>query len=107
MKLKFVIPNMEETFGRIEFAGMGEAKAGETVRRGGRVQYRKRRYKLFSDVQRADDIEVIVSGKAGQKTFEQFETVRLINPRLDVQPKVIDRQGYADYILYADDIEKA
>lgn len=107
MKLKYVIPNMEATFGNLEFAGAAEPQYGETTRNFGRVQYLKRRFKLFSDVQKATDIEVVVSGKAGPKSFSQFQRVKLVNPRLDVGVRVVQQQGYPDYILYADDIIEA
>lgn len=66
MELRYVIPNMEKTFGNLEFGGKVGARRGDTTRQGSRVVTRYRRYKLFSDVQRADDIEVVVSGKAGE-----------------------------------------
>ncbi len=58
MELRYVIPNMEKTFGNLEFGGKVGARRGDTTRQGSRVVTRYRRYKLFSDVQRADDIEV-------------------------------------------------
>ena len=53
MELKFVVPNMEKTFGNLEYAG-----ESEVVQRriNGRVTAVSRSYNLYSDVQRADDI---------------------------------------------------
>ena len=56
MELRYVIPNMEKTFGNLEFGGKVGARRGDTTRQGSRVVTRYRSYKLFSDVQRADDI---------------------------------------------------
>ena len=56
MELKFVVPNMEKTFGNLEYAG-----ESEVVQRriNGRMTAVSRSYNLYSDVQRADDIIVV------------------------------------------------
>lgn len=56
MELKFVIPNMAKSLGNLEFGGPAEVKRGDTRRNGTQTKVLYRRYKLFSDVQRADDI---------------------------------------------------
>ncbi|MFD1414769.1 DUF961 family protein, partial [Oceanobacillus jeddahense] len=56
MELKYVIPNMEKTFGNLEYAGEGKV---EQRRINGRMTTLSRSYNLYSDVQRADDIEVV------------------------------------------------
>ena len=66
-----------------------------------------RRYKLFSDVQRADDIEVVIDGAAGQKQFAYMESVKLKNPSVTAEGYVINGRAFVDYILHAEDIEKA
>lgn len=53
MELKFVIPNMEKTFGSLEFAGEDKT---EQRRINGRMTVLTRSFNLYSDVQRADDI---------------------------------------------------
>ncbi|WP_455954069.1 DUF961 family protein, partial [Blautia sp.] len=53
MELKFVIPNMEKTFGNLEFAGEDKT---EQRRINGRMAVLSRSFNLYSDVQRADDI---------------------------------------------------
>ena len=55
MELKFVIPNMEKTFGNLEFAGEDKT---EQRRINGRMTVLSRSFNLYSDVQRADDIVV-------------------------------------------------
>ena len=57
MELKFVIPNMEKTFGNLEFAGEDKT---EQRRINGRMAVLSRSFNLYSDVQRADDIVVIL-----------------------------------------------
>lgn len=66
MKLKFVIPNMEKTFGNLEFAG--EDKVVQR-RINGQLTVLSRSYNLYSDVQRADDIVVVLPVEAGREAF--------------------------------------
>lgn len=47
MELKFVVPNMEKTFGNLEFGGKVEPRRGDTQREGGRIVVKNRRYKLY------------------------------------------------------------
>ena len=73
MELKFVIPNMEKTFGNLEFAGEDKT---EQRKINGRMAILSRSFNLYSDVQRADDIVVIpTSAEAGEKHFD-FEESR-------------------------------
>jgi len=51
MELRFVVPNMEKTFGNLEFAGENTT---EQQRINGRIAVINRSYNLYSDVQRAD-----------------------------------------------------
>ena len=106
MDLKFVVPDMEKTFGVLAFAG------NETERKQGYGRTEKvesRVYHLFSDVQKADDIVVRIPEKAGKKVFAYEEEVELVNPRIVVEGKSIVNgtgvsNGYSDYMLLADDI---
>lgn len=101
MELKFVVPNMEKTFGNLEFAG--EHKV-EQQRVNNRLNVLTRSYNLYSDVQRADDIIVVLPAKAGEKNFEPEQRVKLINPRITTSGYNIDGRGFTDYILLADDM---
>lgn len=74
MELKFVIPNMEKTFGNLEFAG--EDKVVQR-RINGQLTILSRSYNLYSDVQRADDIVVVLPAEAGEKHFGFEERVKL------------------------------
>lgn len=104
MELKHVVPIMKETFGNLEFAGEGNV---EQRRINGRLATVSRSYNLYSDVQRADDIEVILPHTAGEKFFEVEESVKLINPRIIAEGYKIGERGFTKYILHANDMVKA
>lgn len=70
MELKYVIPNMEKTFGQLEYAGEGNI---EQRRVNGRPTILSRSYNLYSTIQRADDIVVILPSEGGEKHFESDE----------------------------------
>ena len=61
MELKHVIPNMEKTFGNLEFAGENKV---EQRRINGRMTVVSRSFNLYSDVQRADDIIFLLPASA-------------------------------------------
>ena len=61
MELKFVIPNVEKTFGSLEFAGENKV---EQRRINGKMTLLSRSFNLYSDIQRADDILVILPAEA-------------------------------------------
>ncbi|WP_225742926.1 YdcP family protein [Marinilactibacillus sp. Marseille-P9653] len=104
MELKFVVPNMEKTFGQLEFAGEGEINQR---RMNGEMIVLSRTYNLYSTVQRADDIAVTLPARAGEKLYEFEERVALINPRITAEGYKIGERGFTRYILQADDIVKA
>lgn len=102
MKLKFVIPDAEKTFGNVTFAGAGQ----ETTQRvNGATRVLTRCYSFYSDVQKADSLEVVIPGKAGAKHFEYEQPIRFVNPRISVAGYAINGRGYTNYVLNADDIE--
>ncbi|OFL63462.1 conjugal transfer protein [Facklamia sp. HMSC062C11] len=104
MELKFVIPNMEKTFGNLKFAG--EDKILQR-RINGQLTVLSRSYNLYSNVQRADDIVVVFPAEAGEKNFDFEESVKLINPRITAEGYKIGTRGFTNYILHADDMVKA
>ncbi len=104
MKLKHIIPNMEKTFGNLEYAGEGDV---EQKRINGKITVISRSYNLYSDIQRADDIVVVLPANAGEKSFEVEERVKLINPKIIAEGYKIGTRGFTNYILLADDIVKA
>ena len=101
MELKHVIPNMEKTFGNLEFAGENKV---EQRRINGRMAVVSRSFNLYSDVQRADDIIVVLPAKAGEKRFKYEQKVKLINPKITAEGKNVRGRGYTNYILTADDM---
>ncbi len=50
MELKYVIPDVEKTFGNLEYAGEGSV---EQKRINGKLAITSRKYNLYSDIQRA------------------------------------------------------
>lgn len=64
MELKFVVPNMKETFGQLEFAGEGDVNQRRV---NGQMTVLSRTYNLYSTIQRADDIVVTLPAEAGEK----------------------------------------
>ena len=84
MELRFVVPNMEKTFGNLEFAGENTT---EQQRINGRMAVITRSYNLYSDVQRADDVVVTLPAKAGEKHFSPEQKVKLINESLPMAIK--------------------
>ena len=104
--LKFVVPKMKETFGNLAYAGKGKViPKGQRVN--GVEQTPGRVYHLYSDRQRADNIEVIIPLSVPDKSFEYDEPVELVNPRLELSPYSIGRNGISDYCMMADNIVKA
>lgn len=104
MELKYVIPNMEKTFGNLEYAGEGNV---EQRRVNGRNAILSRSYNLYSDIQRADDIVVILPVEASEKHFEVEKKVKLVNPRITAEGYKIGSRGFTNYILHADDMVEA
>ena len=70
MNLLFVVPDKEKDLGNLEFGGPEQASREDKKRVGRQEVVVQRRYKLFSDVQRADDIEVVIPAQAGEKHFD-------------------------------------
>ena len=103
MELKHVIPNMKQTFGQLEFAGEGKI---EQRRINGKMTIISRSYNLYSTIQRADDIVVILPAEAGEKHFEVEDKVTLINPRITAEGYKIGNRGFTNYIMHADDMVK-
>jgi len=103
MKLKFVVPDVEKTFGNLEYAGEGEVKR---QRVNGAIKVISRTYNVYSEIQRADDVSVVLPASAGDKLFEPDDRVRLVNPRIIAEGRKIGNKGYANYILLADDLVK-
>ena len=61
-------------------------------------------HNLYSDVQRSDDVVVVLPAKAGEKHFLPEQKVKLINPRITTDGYKIGERGFVNYILLADDM---
>ena len=92
---------MEKTFGNLEYAGENKV---EQRRINGRLTAVSRSYNLYSDVQRADDIIVVLPAEAGEKNFQPEQQVKLVNPRISAEGYKIGTRGFTNYILMADDM---
>lgn len=104
MDLKQIIPNMEKTFGTLEFAG--EASV-ETRREDGRGKVLSRTYSLYSSIQKADSILVTIPAIAGEIDFDYETKVKLVEPRISAEGYRIGESGFTNYVLTADTIIKA
>lgn len=94
MNLLFVVPDKEKDLGNLEFGGPEQASREDKKRVGRQEVVVQRRYKLFSDVQRADDIEVVIPAQAGEKHFDYMEPVQLVNPWVTAEGYAINGNGY-------------
>ncbi|HFD6749674.1 YdcP family protein [Vagococcus acidifermentans] len=101
MELKHVIPDVEKTFGRLEFAGEGKIT---TQRINGQTEIISRGYKVYSDIQRADDLEIILPAHVGEKNIPYMAPVKLIHPKITAEGYKIGNRGFVNYVCHADDL---
>ena len=102
MEMKYVVPDMEQSFGTLEFAGESEP-VFERDKNNRRVLAR-RSYNLYSDVQKGENVVVEIPVQAGEKKFKYEQKVKLVNPKLYGRGYAIGDMGHTDYVLVADDI---
>lgn len=102
MDLKYVIPQVKETFGTLTFGS--EVSENREGGRNGKVV--SRTYELFSNLQRADNIQVTIPVSAGDKkaSIEVEARVKLVNPRVAAIGYRIGDQAFVDYTCNADNI---
>lgn len=98
--IKFIIPDISKTFGTLTFGSCVEEKHAD--RRAG-SPVTSRVYSLFSDKQRADDLQVEIS-KPILKKLGFDEEVELVNPVIKARPRRIGDNWYTDYTMIAEDI---
>ncbi len=104
MDLKQIIPNMEKTFGVLEFAGEASVL---TRREDGREKVISRTYNLYSSIQKADSVQVTIPAIAGAIELPYETKVKLIEPRITAEGYRIGDSGFTNYVLSADTIVKA
>ena len=80
MEMKYVVPDMAQSFGTLEFAGESEP-VFERDKNTRRVLAR-RSYNLYSDVQKGENVVVESPVQAGEKKFKYEQKVKLVNPKL-------------------------
>ena len=78
--MKYVVPDMAQSFGTLEFAGESEP-IFERDKNNRRVLAR-RSYNLYSDVQKGENVVVEIPVQAGEKKFKYEQKVKLVNPKL-------------------------
>ncbi len=101
MELTYIIPEMTQTFGTLEYAGEGKV---EQRRLNGKVMLASRSYNLYSTVQRADDIIVVLPAEAGEKHFDYNDEVELINPVANTVATPTYRGADLDWYMKAEDL---
>jgi hypothetical protein len=100
MEMKYVVPDMAQSFGTLEFAGESEP-VFERDKNNRRVLAR-RSYNLYSDVQKGENVVVEIPVQAGEKHFKYEQKVKLVNPKLYGRGYAIGDMGHTDYVLLAD-----
>ena len=102
MELKYVVPDMAQSFGTIYFAGESDHVFDRD--KDNRRFFARRSYNLYSDVQRGENVVVEIPVQAGEKHFKYEQKVKLVNPKLYGRGYAIGDMGHTDYVLVADDI---
>ena len=94
MEMKYVVPDMAQSFGTLEFAGESEP-IFERDKNNRRVLAR-RSYNLYSDVQKGENVVVEIPVQAGEKKFkyEQSKTCQS-----EVVRQRLRNRGYGTYRL--------
>ena len=96
MEMKYVVPDMAQSFGTLEFAGESEP-VFERDKNNRRVLAR-RSYNLYSDAQRGENVVVEIPVQAGEKKFKYEQKVKLVNPKLYGRGYAIGDMGHTDYV---------
>ena len=94
MEMKYVVPDMAQSFGTLEFAGESEP-VFERDKNNRRVLAR-RSYNLYSDVQKGENVVVEIPVQAGEKKFKYEQKVKLVNPKLYGRGYAIGDMGHTD-----------
>ena len=80
MEMKYVVPDMAQSFGTLEFAGESEPVFERD--KNNRKVIARRSYNLYSDVQKGENVVVEIPVQAGEKKFKYEQKVKLVNPKL-------------------------
>ena len=74
MEMKYVVPDMAQSFGTLEFAGESDHVFDRD--KDNRRFFARRSYNLYSDVQRGENVVVEIPVQAGEKHFKYEQKVR-------------------------------
>ena len=102
MEMKYVVPDMAQSFGTLEFAGESEP-VFERDKNNRRVLAR-RSYNLYSDVQKGENVVVEIPVQAGEKKFKYEQKVKLVNPVADTVSRKTYTGADVDWYVKAEDI---
>lgn len=102
MEMKYVVPDMVQSFGTLEFAGESEP-VFERDKNNRRVLAR-RSYNLYSDVQKGENVVVEIPVQAGEKHFKYEQKVKLVNPVADTVSRKTYTGADVDWYVKAEDI---
>ena len=80
MEMKYVVPDMAQSFGTLEFAGESDHVFDRD--KDNRRFFARRSYNLYSDVQKGENVVVEIPVQAGEKKFKYEQKVKLVNPKL-------------------------
>ena len=102
MEMKYVVPDMAQSFGTLEFAGESEP-VFERDKNNRRVLAR-RSYNLYFDVQKGENVVVEILVQAGEKHFKYEQKVKLVNPVADTVSRKTYTGADVDWYVKAEDI---
>ncbi|MFN3093949.1 YdcP family protein [Bacillus pumilus] len=104
MELKFIVPNIEETFGEVKFMGFNRERFvfdRATNKRTNELE--SRTYNLGSSCQ-GGQIEVILPAAVELKEFDFMSDVELVNPIIRAQARPNGNFANLAWTVNADDI---
>lgn len=102
MGLKMVIPDMEQTFGALYYAGPGEDISWSVEG----VELTGRFHNFFADARKGENVEVLVLSGKKEMPFAFGEPVILVYPRVTAQNHKTESGGFSTLLLVADDIRE-
>ena len=102
MEMKYVVPDMAQSFGTLEFAGESDHVFERD--KDNRRFFARRSYNLYSDVQRGENVVVEIPVQAGEKHFKYEQKVKLVNPVADTVSRKTYTGADVDWYVKAEDI---
>ena len=100
--MKYVVPDMAQSFGTLEFAGESDHVFDRD--KDNRRFFARRSYHLYSDVQKGENVVVEIPVQAGEKKFKYEQKVKLVNPVADTVSRKTYTGADVDWYVKAEDI---